>query len=78
MKNLRLLKEEPVFEDTKGNVLLGSSFETGPSLLRKRAVPKKLFKKGINEFIDFTDEEFAKYYLLPYDTLYGNVSIEEF
>lgn len=40
LKNLWILKEEPVFEAPNGKVLLGASFNA-------RARPKK-FKKGIN------------------------------
>lgn len=60
---MRLLKEEPTFEDSDGKVLLGSS-------LFSRSAPKKQFKKGINEFIDLTDDEFSKFYLLPRNALY--------
>ena len=57
LKNLRILKEEPTFEDSDGMVLLGSSFEASPFKSARRR-PPKLFSKGINEFIDLTEEEF--------------------
>lgn len=58
-KNLRLLQEEPDFIGPDGMVLLGSSKKS-----------KKSYEKGINDFIDFTDEEFSKYFLIPKEVLY--------
>ncbi len=70
LKNLRILKEEPVFDDSDGTVLLGSSFGGPQAFVSGGARPIKLYKKGINEFIDLTDEEFAEFYLLPEQILY--------
>ncbi len=72
LKNLRILKEEPKFESADGKVLLGSSFHKttsdSPTLLGMTF--EKSYSKGINEFIDLTNDEFSSYYLLPYDSLY--------
>ena len=61
MKNLRILKEEPTFESPTGKVLLGSSLNR----ISARKIPKK-YTKGVNQFIDLTNEEFSNYYLNPY------------
>lgn len=58
MKNIRLLKDEPTFESPDGKVLLGAS--------SRRSIKKKNYRKGINQFIDISDQEFQNYYLNPY------------
>ena len=56
MKNIRILKDEPEFEAPDGMVLLGSSTKS------KR---RKRYRKGINQFVDISDQEFESYYLNP-------------
>lgn len=58
LKNLRLLEDEPTFESADGKVLLGAS-----PMARSRP---KMYRKGINQFVDLSDQEFANYYLNPY------------
>ena len=67
-KNLRLLKKEPEFKAPDGTVLLGSSWDPNQKL------PD--YQKGINEFIDLTDNEFHDSYLLPEDILYRESSAQ--
>ena len=62
LKNMRILKAEPEFKSPDGKVLLGSGF--GMEIQ---------YKKGINDFIDLTDEEFQEFYLLPESYLYEDI-----
>lgn len=59
LKNLRLLEDEPTLKSPTGKVLLGDS----PFASRSKP---KTYKKGINQFVDLTDQEFSNYYLNPY------------
>lgn len=67
-KSLALLNNEPNSVDSKGKILLGSSFSTAP---------KRSYSMGINEFADLSDVEFQNFYLLPHDILYSSTTAQE-
>ena len=69
-KNLALLQIEPEFTGPNGERLVGLAVPFSISGDPRVANRKKKFKKGINQFIDITNEEFNKYYLLPRERLY--------
>ena len=62
LKNMRILKAEPEFKSPDGKILLGSSLGV-----------EKQYQKGINDFIDLTNEEFEEFYLLPKSYLYVKI-----
>ena len=68
-KNLALLQIEPEFTGPNGERLVGTRV---PRVFSGAPPKKKKFKKGINQFIDITDDEFREFYLLPKNRLYRN------
>ena len=73
-QNLGLLIQVPV-NDSKKKVLLGSSLfrpdlnESLPSSQRLERL-NNCYQKDMNGFLDLTEEEFTRFYLLPYESLY--------
>ena len=74
VKNLRILQDEPTFTAPNGTILLGSA---GPFSRRRRTSRPKKYRKGVNQFIDLTDDEFKDFYLLPKDTIYRKTHAQQ-
>lgn len=73
-QNLGLLIQVPV-NDSKKKVLLGSSLfrpDLNESLPPSQRLERlsNCYQRDMNGFLDLTDEEFSRFYLLPYDSLY--------